>query len=346
LSALTTFFKALAKLLVKPGQLWWGVGEIVRALCRVLRRLRRRTPCRGDAGCLRLPEAYKRPDPLIYSQHYLYSMGLAVTWDNPDIQLFEPGHGGPQSVGAPVASHALQPAHVYRVRVQVWNGSYDAPAVGLPVHLSYLSFGVATNTHVVGTTFIELGVKGSPHAPAFAFFDWMTPEAAGHYCLQARLEWSDDANPNNNLGQENVDVGATSSPAVFRFTLRNPATSRMRFAFETDTYRLPASAPCDQSPYTQGRERPRTRLAESQARWEVARREHGAGGFPVPPDWTISIDPADPFLAAGEEIDVTVSVDLSTPTGDRHATLNVNAFALEHEESHFVSGVTFQIEKA
>jgi hypothetical protein len=272
-------------------------------------------------------------------------MGLAVTWDNPDIQLFEPGPSGPQAVGAPVASHALQAAHVYRVRVRVWNGSYDAPAVGLPVHLSYLSFGAGTQTHPIGTTFIDLGVKGSPHAPAFAFFDWRTPGAAGHYCIQARLEWSDDANPNNNLGQENVDVGATASPAVFRFALRNPETGRVRLAFETDTYRLPAPAPCDRSPYTQGHERPRTRLAESRARWEIARREHGVGGFPVPPDWTISIDPVDPVLAPGEEIDVTVSVDLPGPTGERPAVLNVNAFALERERRHFLSGVTFRIEK-
>ena len=26
---------------------------------------------------------YKRPDPLIYSQYFLMSKGLAVTWDNP-----------------------------------------------------------------------------------------------------------------------------------------------------------------------------------------------------------------------------------------------------------------------
>ena len=35
------------------------------------------------------PHTYKRPDPMIYSQFYLLSKGLAVTWDNPDIQLFD-----------------------------------------------------------------------------------------------------------------------------------------------------------------------------------------------------------------------------------------------------------------
>ena len=35
------------------------------------------------------PHTYKRPDPMIYSQYYLMSKGLAITWDNPDIQLFD-----------------------------------------------------------------------------------------------------------------------------------------------------------------------------------------------------------------------------------------------------------------
>lgn len=31
--------------------------------------------------------AFHRPDPCIYSQQYLLSLGLPVTWDNPDIVL-------------------------------------------------------------------------------------------------------------------------------------------------------------------------------------------------------------------------------------------------------------------
>jgi hypothetical protein len=39
-------------------------------------------------NCQHVPaHIYKRPDPMIYSQQYLMSLGLAVTWQNPDIHL-------------------------------------------------------------------------------------------------------------------------------------------------------------------------------------------------------------------------------------------------------------------
>jgi hypothetical protein len=37
------------------------------------------------SDCQHVPaHIYKRPDPMIYSQQYLISKGLAVTWDNPE----------------------------------------------------------------------------------------------------------------------------------------------------------------------------------------------------------------------------------------------------------------------
>jgi hypothetical protein len=341
-----TFFKTPVRLFTDPKQ-WKGVCTLLRALWRrllcVLRIRRCARPCR-DPRCLKLPEVYRRPDPLIYAQFYLMKQGLAVTWNNPDIELFEPGPGGPSSIGAAVASSKLQPNHVYRVRIRVWNGSYDAPVVGLPVRLSYLSFGAGTKSHAVGTAFVDLGVKGSPHCPAYAFIDWKTPATKGHYCLQARLEWSDDANPNNNLGQENTNVGKIASPAVFQFALRNHAGRRRRFALEPDTYRLPDPTSCDDSPYAPQGER--TRLEESRARWEIARGEHGADLFPVPDDWTVTIEPAAPILDPGEEVEINVAVDLPTATGGTPAALNVNAFALDGEQRALIGGVTFHVEKA
>jgi len=59
---------------------------------------------------------------MIYSQFYLMSKGVAITWDNPDIQLFDGG-------GVGVASHALTPSTPYEIRARIWNGSTDAPAV-------------------------------------------------------------------------------------------------------------------------------------------------------------------------------------------------------------------------
>jgi hypothetical protein len=340
--ALATLVEALLAPFLQPGLFWKGLAEILRAACRALRRLfsPHRTSGPGGDCCLHLPDVYRRPDPLLYAQYYLMSMGLAVTWDNPDIQLFEPGSAGPQSLGAPVSSSALLPNHLYRVRVRVWNGSYDAPAVGLPVHLSYLSFGIGTTSTPVATRLVDLGVKGSPKHPAFAVFDWRSP-GAGHFCLQAFLDWSDDANPDNNLGQENVQVGAAHSPANFSFAVRNQGAARRRFVLEPDAYRLPELEPCEEMPSPRGM----TRLAESRARWERARLKHGAGASPVPDGWTVRIEPAQLVLGAEEERDVTVSVDIPAAIGVSPATLNVNAFALREDSGRdLVGGVTLRVE--
>ena len=348
LQALATFLRTLFGGLSKPGLLLKGLREILRGAWRALRRLfglHHREHGQGGDCCLELPDVYRRPDPLIYAQYYLMSMGLAVTWDNPDIELFERGSGGPESLGAPVSSSALKPHHIYRVRVRVWNGSYDAPAVGLPVHLSYLSFGAGTVSHPVATRLIDLGVKGSSKCPAFAFFDWPTPPA-GHYCLQARLEWSDDANPNNNLGQENVEIGVPHSPAAFTFALRNDGAVRRQFVLEPDAYRLPELKPCGETEQPKRAAGRPTRLAESRARWEKARREQGRDNFPLPADWNVQIDPTQLVLGANEEREITVSVDVPEGTRGRPA-LNVNAFAL-HEGAgrDFVGGVTLYVDKA
>ena len=46
---------------------------------------------------------------MIYSQYYLMSKGLAVTWDNPDIQLFDGAKA--------VSSSGLTPGQTYRSRL-------------------------------------------------------------------------------------------------------------------------------------------------------------------------------------------------------------------------------------
>jgi hypothetical protein len=289
-----------------------------------------------------LDQAYKRPDPLIYDQYYLMSMGLAVTWDNPDIQIFEPGPGSPHAVAAAVPSSSLHPDHLYRVRVRVWNGSYEAPAVGLPVELSYLSFGVGTTSHAVGMDVIDLGVKGASSQPAFAYIDWRTPTAPGHYCLQARLDWVDDANPNNNLGQDNVHVGVAHSAAVNRFLLVNHGSAERRFILEADTYQPPTPRPCDEEPRAK---RPGTRLAESRGRWERTRREQGVGSFPLPEGWAVAIEPTELALWGGQEQEVTVSIE--PPSGTSGAPVNVNAFILGEDGSRYLAGgVTLYVERS
>src|SRR5450631_1557225 len=73
----------------------WLVWSLWR-LCRLERRER---VCPG--GQTVPPWAYRQLDPLLYSQPYLQSLGLAVTWDNPDIQVELPS-----APGVPVDKHA------------------------------------------------------------------------------------------------------------------------------------------------------------------------------------------------------------------------------------------------
>lgn len=283
------------------------------------------------------PSVYKRPDPLLYSQSWLMSQGLAVTWDNPDIQLFKGEN--------PVSSFNLLPNQEYNVRVQVWNNSYDAPAAGLPVSLSYLSFGIGTTSTFVDKTFIDLGVKGSSQAPAYAWFKWKTPGAAGHYCLQARIDWFDDANPDNNLGQENTDVGEIQSPAEFTFTVMNNASIDRRFHLEADFYRLPELRQCD-TVVDQERNQSNfpSRLAESRVRWQEALNRQRYGNFPVPDNWNVQIQPADFSLAPGEEIIIQVQIEPQDLGFKGQQAVNIHGFVLgTNEDRQLIGGVTLYV---
>ena len=212
---------------------------VLRSFCRAIRRTCGNIGKGRDRGgaCITVsPAVLKRADPLIYAQYYLMKQGLSVTWDNPDIQLFRGG--------VPVAPFDLLPATDYDVTVRVWNGSYDAPALNLPVALSYLSFGIGVSSSAIGTKKADLDVKGGPLEPAFTTIPWTTPPLPGHYCLQAQLVWPDDANPDNNRGQKNVQVGKAHSPAVFDIQVHNDADVRRTFTFEVDEYTIPPLDPC------------------------------------------------------------------------------------------------------
>ena len=95
---------ALAEFRNLPRQLW----RMLQAICR-----RIRLQCKGEwpaspltgGCCLNLTDATARPDPLIYSQPYLMTQGLAVTWDNPGIELYDDG--------VLVPSSDLKPNHEY-----------------------------------------------------------------------------------------------------------------------------------------------------------------------------------------------------------------------------------------
>lgn len=293
------------------------------ALCRGLiallcnRPRRRSTSNRDQAGnagpCAPLNSpVLVHPDPLIYDQYYLARLGLAVTWDNPDIQLFHQG--------TPVSSSELTPATEYQVVARIWNGATDAPVAALPVEFSYLSFGVGAASHPIGWTTVDLGVKGGPNHPAFAVHSWTTPATPGHYCIQALLHPFDDANWDNNLGQENTQVGYAHSPANFTFTLRNDGTVRRSYTFDVDAYHLTPPAPCPPPAHNQ-----RRRKVASPGTIPVP-SAHKKGQDALPDNWRVSLDPAQPDLDVGEEITVHVTVD-PPPDFTGEQKVNINAFS-------------------
>lgn len=306
----------------------WG---ILRKVCRKIN-----APPKGQGSNINSPSkeiyvpahTYKRPDPLIYSQSYLISQGLAVTWNNPDIQLFDF-----IDKSKAVSSHELEAGKIYTIQAKIWNNSTEAAAVNMLVRFYYLSFGIGTLRHYVGQTLIDVPVKGaaSEELPVVAKHDWTTPQAAGHYCLQVELVWNDDANPHNNLGQENVDVKKLNSPnATFEFALRNDAVFARRFRLIADSYEIPPKSPCDE------------RNPASVEVWRRTERDpyalHRPQIYPVPDGWQIVYLPGDIIsLDAGEEQIVTVKVTAPDDFTGKQA-INVNAF---DEKDQFAGGVTF-----
>jgi hypothetical protein len=262
--------------------------------------------------CVPIDEpAYLRPDPLIYSQDKLMSLGLAVTWDNPDIQLFK--------AGVPVDSSHIEAGTTYDVRVRVWNNSVDCPVVNMPVHLVYANAGVGPPGQAIGSATVDVGVKGSATQPGFCTIPWTTPTQEGHYCLRARLDPVADLDFTNNVGQENTQVGAAHSPAAFTFELRNGDRIRHEYRFVADAYEL-RRRPCGDEDVPD------------------PRQAHAYGSHPVPPEWSIAIAPNAPTLAPGEEADIVVNVDPPSAWTGRQ-TINVNVF----HELGFVGGMTFVV---
>ncbi|MBL8222799.1 MAG: hypothetical protein JNL62_26405 [Bryobacterales bacterium] len=302
--------------------LLFGWVASLQRLCRGIEQARR-----GNAGtsererrvtrsrCAALSDpAFVHPDPLIYSQSQLMSLGLPVTWDNPDIQLYRGG--------APVPSGHLDPDTEYDIVARIWNNSIDAPVLGLPVNFSYMSFGIGAKTEAIGQAGVNLGVKGGADHPAFARVPWRTPREPGHYCIQVVLDWLDDANPSNNVGQENTVVGKLHSPAEFRFPLRNDMERPQAFRLEVDTYTIPEPPPC-------GRDR------------EDWKARHDRSAYRVPQGWRVEFDQDEVSLLPGEERTIRVVVDAPDDFRGRQA-FNVNAV---YGEGRLAGGVTLYVER-
>lgn len=276
------------------------------------------------------PHIYRQPDPMIYSQRYLQSQGMAVTWTNPDVTI--------RQGGVAVDPDKLLPGTTYDVVARIWNGSTDAPAIGLPVRFSFLSFGVGTQAHPIGDTTVDLGAKGAPNCPTEATQSWTTPVIPGHYCLLIELIWADDANPLNNVGQSNTHVEKLKSPyAKFDFEAANLDRDRHVYRFTSDAYAIGPRPSCERQAVA--RVSPPT-ADEIQARAAAARAEHNPAAFPIPAGWSVVVDPTEVAIDPGESR--TVTVDVTAPdtfTGSQ--PFNVHAF---DEHDRLIGGVTLVVE--
>ena len=172
---------------------------------------------RAPAGALSPGIKVARPFPVLAA--YLISLGLPVTWDNPDIFIYQ---------GNTLVISILHANTTYTVVARIWNNSPDVPVINLKVNFWYLSFGMGTQSNPIDVTAVDLAAKGLPGCPAFAYMAWTTPPTLGHYCLQVLLEPPDDSNWLNNLGQRNTDVTQPQSPALFTFAVGNHVAPRTR----------------------------------------------------------------------------------------------------------------------
>jgi hypothetical protein len=311
--------------------LWPALKRIIKALKALIAKLlgteaRELPPVQASCVPIRHP-SMKRPDPMIYDQYYLMSLGLAVSWQNPDIQIL--------LGGVPVASaYDLSPSTTYTVRATIYNASTTGVVYNMPVVFSYLSFGVGTQSHVIPgpDPVVSLGVKGSPQGIAVAEKDWTTPSVPGHYCVQVSFSYFDDINPFNNLGQENTQVVQAASPAQFSFQLSNPRDERATFRFEVDTFSIPPQPLCSTT----------TRTTAASAPVSAATRgRNSRTGNPLPPNWAIQFTPPNPVLGPGEEMTIDAVV---TPPGNFQGTMPVNVHAFAADT--LAGGVTVIVQKA
>lgn len=278
-----------------------------------------------NSGCGTIDHpSFHRADPLIYSQNYLQGLGLAVTWDNPDIVLLKNG--------VIVSETGLQPNTEYEIDATIWNNSFDAPVVGMPVNFSFLSFGAGTTKTPIGSQIINLGVKGGANHPAHSRIKWITPPA-GHYCIQVDFDWDDDLNPANNMGQNNVDVQTAHSPAIFHFSLKNNNDKPDHFHFEIDTYKLP--------PQTECKTKIDPRLTKD-LKWKQIQDLHRKQDFPVPIGWSIELNPSQVTLQPGQSIDVEASFEPPSGfTGEQ--VFNIHAISRQGQQ---IGGVTLTVIKS
>lgn len=315
LHLLKEIFNALPKLIA-------AILTVVRRICE----LHRRSDGKQRMHCLPIPSGvYLRPDASIYSQRYLMSLGMAVTWDNPDVNLTD-------GLGNVVGSHDLQPSTSYQITATIHNRSNDAPVpppAGMPVIFSLLRFGVlGTTVQTIGSTVVDhLPVRGAPGEPVHASITWVTPPVPGHYCIQIEAVVPDDANQLDNVGQHNTVIrGVHHAEALaLKIPVRNALQGARTFSVQLHSYRLPAEPLIRKglggrlqrrSPSHESSPEQRESDSSLLARVVAVNR---ADLFPPPPEWNPDISHRRLTIQPDQtvELEFTATVPSSAPAGFR-----------------------------
>ncbi len=212
---------------------------------------------RGDDCNPPFPEpVMRRPDPCIYSQGYLASQGVPVTWNNPDIWMAK---AATPNVIEPDSYH-LEADTDYIVTVRVHNASTDL-ALGVKVRLLYRPW--SFNSPDLLPVDVDAGgqevvrhINVSGMGSSLVQFTWRTPSVVAgekrHFCLQAHVSHPLDLNIENNVGQENTNVHSANPGHVaagevvdVEVPLFNHARRDARFTFDADAYAIDEEAKVD-----------------------------------------------------------------------------------------------------
>jgi len=352
---------------------------LLRALLELIKRLvGKRCEKRNEREkCGEIPPNVKRkPDPCLYDQFYLLSLGYAVTWDNPDIWITLPD-------GTPVNSYDLLADTDYLVNAQIHDASFD-PALATEVRCLYRPWSFNSPDRVP----VELNPDGTerivilhipPWSQEIAQFHWHTPKTLGHFCLQVECYHPDDKNPNNNLGQENTQVvGGNAGQMIHAEALLfNRVETARRIRIEADQYRIPEGkielklatrtlplrnkAPFDAiynlllrrdargGIKTQNGYAP-VWISYAYRGWEQLREGNSRGKFPIRAPWQLKVNGED--VAEGQTAELTLEpkqqmkipidaqIPAATAVGTRQS-LNFTAYA---ENGKILGGVTLEVE--
>jgi hypothetical protein len=145
-----------------------------------------------------------------YNKNTWSGSGDHPNWNSPDIQLYDENNNM-------VASDGLEFGKKYKLKVNIHNNSFFM-AKQAKIVFEWANFGAGGPWEEIDTVFQD--VPAGPQGTAVAETSY-EPQTTGHLCVRAIIEHVEDVKPENNVGQENLHVGYSSSPLETCFIVWN-----------------------------------------------------------------------------------------------------------------------------